>query len=88
MAMVASNAGWSILTPLGCRRAQRFLDDVELMPLPFAPMSRRISLMSRKETLEGMSAKVVPQLRGLLQEIVVEPAITQAPWLAGQLRVL
>ena len=45
MAMVAAGAGWTILTPLGVLRAHRFVDAVDLHPLPVDPLSRRISLV-------------------------------------------
>ncbi len=88
MAMVAAGSGWTILTPLGLRRAQRFLDQADVFPLPFAPLSRRISLMSRKDMLQDMPQQVAGRLRGLLQEMVVAPAVDHTPWLAEDLRVL
>lgn len=88
MAMVAGGAGWSILTPLGFLRAQRFRDRPEFMPLPFAPLSRRISLNARKGVLQGMSARVADRLRPLLREMIVAPATARMPWLAKDLKVL
>jgi DNA-binding transcriptional LysR family regulator len=88
MAMVAAGSGWTILTPLGYRRAWRFRDMAEIFPLPFAPVSRRISLISRKGKLEDMPERVADRLRRLLQEAVVEPAIKQTPWLEDKLKVL
>uniref|UniRef100_UPI00356633F4 LysR family transcriptional regulator n=1 Tax=Actibacterium sp. TaxID=1872125 RepID=UPI00356633F4 len=44
LAMVAAGAGWTILTPLGYLRAQRFHDQVDVLPLPFSPLSRTITL--------------------------------------------
>jgi DNA-binding transcriptional LysR family regulator len=54
MAMVAQGAGWTILTPLGWMRAQRFQAQVEVLPLPFAPLSRTISLTARRGVLGDM----------------------------------
>jgi len=88
MAMVAEGAGWTILTPLGYLRAQRFNDRTRMVPLPFAPLSRRILLSARKDVLQDMPAQVADELRPLLREMVVEPAIQLMPWLKGQLRVL
>lgn len=88
MAMVAEGLGWTILTPLGYLHAQRFRDVAEVMPLPFAPLSRRISLSARKDVLRSMPAEVATRLRGLLQEMIVTPAIRRLPWLEGELRVL
>ncbi len=88
MAMVAAGAGWTILTPLGFLRAQRFCKDAELLPLPFEPLSRRISLTARREVLGDMPGDVAARLKPLLSEMIVAPAVRQMPWLAGSLRVL
>jgi DNA-binding transcriptional LysR family regulator len=88
MAMVAEGAGWTILTPLGFLHAQRFRDRAEVLPLPFAPLSRTISLNARRGVLKGMPEQVAGRLRPLLQELIVAPAVARMPWIAGDLRVL
>lgn len=86
MAMVAGGAGWTILTPLGWLRAHRFREKVDLVPLPFEPLTRRISLTARHGVLGEMPTDVAAKLRGILQELVVTPAIAQAPWLQDQMK--
>lgn len=88
MAMVASGAGWTITTPLGYTRAQRFREDVAVMPLPFAPFERRISLFARKEAMDKMPTEIADRLRPLLQDMVVTPSVRQLPWLADALALL
>jgi DNA-binding transcriptional LysR family regulator len=88
MAMVADGAGWSILTPLGFMRAGRFRDRAEVMPLPFAPLSRTISLTARRDVLLDMPSRVVERLRPLLSELIVAPCRARMPWLGDSLRVL
>jgi len=88
LAMVAAGAGWTILTPLGILRARRFLDAVDIAPLPFAPISRRISLSARAGILGDMPAQVVQHLRPLLSDLIVTPATDRFPFLAGSLRLL
>jgi DNA-binding transcriptional LysR family regulator len=88
MAMVASGAGWTILTPLGWMRAQRFLDRVDILPLPGPALSRTISLTARRGVLADMPTQMRDRLRGLLAEIVVGPAKARLPWLGDQLRIL
>ncbi len=88
MAMVASGAGWTITTPLGHMRAHRFRDEVVVMPLPFEPLSRRISLFARREVMGEMPANIAGRLRPLLQDMVVTPLIGEMPWLKGALAVL
>lgn len=54
LSMVADKTGWTITTPLGFLRAQRFQENVELIQLPFEPMSRTISLTARKDAMVKM----------------------------------
>ena len=88
MAMVASGAGWTITTPLGHMRAHRFRDEVAVMPLPFEPLSRRISLFARRDVMGEMPANIAGRLRPLLRDMVVTPLIGEMPWLKGALAVL
>lgn len=88
MAMVASGAGWTITTPLGYTRAQRFKADVQVMPLPFTSLERRIALFARKGAMDRMPSDIAKRLRPLLQEMVVKPNIAQLPWLRDVLKVL
>lgn len=88
MAMVAAGAGWTILTPLGALHAHRFRNATDILPLPFAPLSRTISLSARRGILGDMPADTAARLRHLLGELVVAPATERLPWLAGALRVL
>ena len=88
MAMVAAGAGWSITTPLGYTRAHRFMGAVEAMPLPFAPLSRTISLIARRGTIGPMPEQIAGRLRPLLAALVVEPSVDTLPWLRDMLRVL
>lgn len=88
MAMVAAKAGWTILTPLGYLRARRFHDAVEMIELPFDPLTRSISLVARQGILQDMPRDVAAQLRLLLQEMIVDPAIKALPWIAKDLKVL
>jgi len=87
MAMVAGGAGWTILTPLGVMHARRFLGEVEVHPLPFAPLTRTISLNARRGVLGEMPGDVAERLRGLLDAWIVAPAVERYPFLAGSLRL-
>lgn len=88
MAMVAAKAGWTILTPLGYLRARRFHEAVEMIELPFDPLTRSISLTARRDVLQDMPQDVAARLRRLLQEMIVDPAIKALPWIARDLKVL
>jgi len=88
MAMVADGAGWTILTPLGFLKAGRFRDRADVVPLPFVPFSRSISLTARRDTLQDLPTRVADRLRGLLALKIVTPARARMPWLGDSLRVL
>lgn len=88
MAMVAEGAGWSILTPLGFMRAGRFRDRADVLPLPFAPLVRRVSLTARRGVLLDMPARVAERLKPLLSEMIVAPCRARMPWSGDGLRIL
>ncbi|GHC48868.1 LysR family transcriptional regulator [Neogemmobacter tilapiae] len=88
LAMVAAGAGWAILPPLALHHAGALSPALVVEPLPFAPLSRRISLTARQGVLRDMPERVAFTLRDLLQVQVVGPMAAQFPWLAGELRVL
>ncbi|SLN17071.1 HTH-type transcriptional regulator CynR [Pseudoruegeria aquimaris] len=88
LAMVAAGEGWTILTPLGIMRAQRFLPQIEVHPLPLAPLSRRLSLVARRELLQDIPAQVAGRVRALLPEQVIAPARARLGPAAEGLRVL
>jgi DNA-binding transcriptional LysR family regulator len=88
MAMVAAGSGWTILPPLGVLHAARFGDRVDLSPLPFGPLKRRIMLSARRDILGDMPERIATRLRGLLQEMVVDPVLADHPWMADQLRIM
>lgn len=88
LAMVAKGAGWTILTPLGLLRAQRFLGQVAVVALPGAPLSRQILLSARRGVLGGIPAEMAGRLRPILDEMIVAPTRERMPWLGEALRVL
>jgi DNA-binding transcriptional LysR family regulator len=88
LAMVGSGMGWTILTPLALQGAARFADQIEVTPLPFAPLERSLSLSARAGVLRGMPEQIAAQLRVLLQSEIVSPSLTNWPWLGERLRVL
>ncbi|WP_272006077.1 LysR family transcriptional regulator [Roseovarius sp. ZX-A-9] len=88
LAMVGQGSGWTILTPLALMRARRFADQIDVMPLPFEPLSRTISLTARKGLLQDMPAKVAATLKPILQTSIVTPAIARHPFLESLIKVL
>ena len=88
MAMVADGTGWTILTPLGFMRAGRFRDRADVVPLPVAPLSRRIVLTARAEGLGDLPQRMADLLRPAISEMVCRPCAERMPWLGDTLRVL
>jgi DNA-binding transcriptional LysR family regulator len=88
MAMVARRIGWAVTTPLGYMRAARFHEQLDAFPLPFSPFSRTISLFSSADWADRVPRDVAQTMRRLVQSQMIDPAITQLPWLAGQLQVI
>ena len=82
LAMVGQGAGWTILPPLALMRARRFASQLDVIPLPFQPLSRRISLIARRGILQDMPARVAETLRPLVQSAVLEPAVAAYPFMA------
>ncbi len=88
MAMVAKGEGWTIMTPLGVLRAKRFTDRVDTFPLPFGPLSRRISLMARRGDNQDMPKEVAAVVRPLLSSEIIEYCCNRMPWLEDKMRLL
>jgi len=88
LAMVAGGEGWTILTPLALHQARTFRSQVEVRPLPFAPLERTLSLTARAGILRDMPAQIAAHLKHLIADQVIAPALADCPWLAPALRVL
>ncbi len=86
--MVAGGAGWTILTPLALHQARAFRPRVEVRPLPFAPLSRTLSLSARAGILREVPGQIAARLKPLITQEVITPALADWPWLAPTLRVL
>ena len=88
MAMVARRVGWAVTTPLGYMRAARFHDQIDVFPLPFGAFSRTISVFAGTDFADEVPRDIAQTLRHLVQSQMIDPAISQQPWLTGQLRVI
>lgn len=88
MTLVARQVGWAITTPLGYMRAGRVHDEIEPHILPFNPFSRTISLFASSDWADRVPRDVARTMRVLVQEMVIDPALRQLPWLDGELRVV
>ncbi|MDO9637964.1 MAG: LysR family transcriptional regulator [Pseudotabrizicola sp.] len=87
LALVAQGAGWTILTPLALHHAARFLGEVEVLPLPGAPLARSISLSARAGVMGDVPERVAQDLRRLIGASIVTPAVSLWPWLGPDLHL-
>jgi DNA-binding transcriptional LysR family regulator len=87
-ATVRDARGWALTTPLSWLHARRFQSDVDVMPLPFAGMSRMISLYARKDVLGQLPARMAALCRRRVAEHCIGAALEAMPWLAGSMTIL
>lgn len=88
LALVAEGSGWTILPPLALMRARRFADHIDVLPLPFEPLTRTIALTARKEILGTIPGEMCATLKSIVQDTVVTPALARYPVMCGALTVL
>ncbi|MGH1425608.1 MAG: LysR family transcriptional regulator [Pseudooceanicola sp.] len=88
LAMVGQGDGWTILPPLALMRARRLLPGLDILPLPFAPLTRRIVLSARAGILQGLPERIAEELRALLRDGVLDPAGEAYPSLKDTVRIL
>ena len=74
--------------PLALHQARRFRAEVGVSPLPFAPLSRSLSLVARAGVFRDIPALIASQLRQLVRDEVLSPALADWPWLREQLQIL
>lgn len=87
LAMVAGGQGWTILPPLALHHGLRFQAGLTVAPLPFEPLSRRLSLIAREGVMRDVPAQIAAHMRSLIDERVLSPAYAEWPWLRGTLRL-
>jgi len=88
LAMVGQGAGWTILPPLALMRARRLLPGLDILPMPFTPLTRRIVLTARRDVLNDLPEIIAGEVKGLLREVLLAPAREIYPTLEGTLDIL
>ena len=81
LALVGQGAGWTILTPMALMRAQRFAEQIDVLTLPMAPLSRTISVRARRGILQDMPGRLAETLKPILNAQVIEPTIARHEFL-------
>lgn len=87
-AMVSRGAGWSILSSLSLLNTGRYADEIDVLPLPVAPLLRQLTVAVRSDGVREMADDITGRLRPLLQTQVVAPLVDKTPFLKGNLTVL
>ena len=88
MALVARGVGWTITTPLGWMRAQRYHENMSVHPLPIPAFSRTISVFAGRDWAGDIPRDVARTMRLLVGDMVIAPALEHLPWLEGALVIL
>ncbi len=84
-AMVVQAGGWTLTTPLNILDADRFMGDVDILPMPFPSLTRRVYLIARSEELGSLPDWLAGECRRLLGEHVLPRFRAVAPDLADEL---
>lgn len=87
LAMVAQTGGWTMTTPLNIMDAERFLPDLEVMPLPFQGDIRRVNLIARQDELGRLPDELARDCRELIRTRLSPRFDAIAPALAGAIEV-
>ena len=87
LAMVVQTGGWTITTPLNLMDAERFLPDLEVLPLPFAGEVRRVNLIARVDELGRLPEELARDCRKLIRTRLVPRFDGLAPAMAGAIQV-
>ncbi|WP_163846345.1 LysR family transcriptional regulator [Pseudooceanicola aestuarii] len=87
LALVSGGAGWTILPPLALLRARRLMPDLDIHELPFAPLSRRIVLIARREVLADVPARIAAELRDLLRDTARAARLDGQDWVERVARI-
>lgn len=82
-AMVRNTGGWAITTPLSVLDSERFWPDLDVLPLPFAGLSRTIHLVARRDELGRLPELLAGQCRALIATRLVPRVLEIAPFADG-----
>ncbi|THD75750.1 LysR family transcriptional regulator [Thalassobius vesicularis] len=87
LALVAQGVGWSILPPLALMRGRRFAGALDVVQLPFAPLTRTIAVTARRDILQDMPEQLAAQLKPIVAEVILDPAVAAYPFMRDVLQL-
>lgn len=88
IAMVAQSKGWTITTPLNLLDAERFISQVDVLPLPFPAFSRSIYLAARTSELGDLPQRLAEDCRGLIETKVIPRFTELVPTLPDAISII
>ena len=87
LAMVVQSGGWTLTTPLNLLDAERFIREVDILPLPFASETRHIHLVARIDELGRLPQTLALDCRRIVREVLVPRFADIAPALSDAIQV-
>ncbi|MDB5764269.1 MAG: LysR family transcriptional regulator [Herminiimonas sp.] len=81
LAMIASDLGWTITTPMCLLQGRSYLNDLVALPLPGTPLTRTIYQISREDEYEEMAGHFYQTSRRVLESDVFPEMKAYVPWL-------
>ncbi|MEF3045845.1 LysR family transcriptional regulator [Pseudotabrizicola sp. L79] len=88
LTMVVQTRGWTLTTPLNLMDAERVLPQLDVLPLPFAGETRRVSLVAREGELGKLPETLARDCRTIARLRIVPRFAVIAPALAGAIEVV
>ena len=88
LAMVVHTGGWTLTTPLNLLDGERFLPKLEILPLPFAAVSRNVNLVARAGELGNLPQDLAQDCRRLIRDHIAPRFAALVPEEVGRIEVL
>lgn len=87
LAMVVQTRGWTLTTPLNLLDAERFLPQLDVLPLPFAGETRHVHLIAREGELGTLPQTLARDCRIIARARILPRFEALAPHMAGTISV-
>lgn len=87
LAMVVQTGGWTLTTPLNLLDAERVIPLLDVAPLPFAALSRRIQLIARSEELGHLPDDLARDCRHMVRNRLLPRFAEIAPAIADAIEI-
>lgn len=85
---VVQSGGWTVANPLSLLDAERFTPHIDLQPLPFPSLSRRIWLIARSDELGRLPERLATDCRRIVKRQAIGRFLEFAPNMADMIEIL